>query len=100
MSIPFDPWRATAVFASAFVASAINSMAGAGTLITFPTLLWAGLDSVTANATSTVGIWPGSVGTVGGYRQELRGVESRFRILIWPSLVGGLIGALMLRWTP
>jgi len=100
MSIPLDLTRGAAAFASAFFAGAINSVAGGGTLITFPTLIWIGLDSVTANATSTVAIWPASVGSLWGYRQELRAVESRFRILIVPSMVGGLIGALLLRWTP
>jgi uncharacterized protein len=86
-------------FASAFAAGAINSVAGGGTLISFPTLIWLGLNSVTANATSTVAIWPGTVGSVWGYRRELRNAEARFRILIVPSLAGGLLGALLLRWT-
>ena len=87
-------------FAAAFLAGAINSVAGGGTLVSFPALIWLGLDSVTANATSTVAIWPGTVGSIWGYRRELRQAEPRFRILILPSLVGGLTGALLLRWTP
>lgn len=75
-------------------------MAGGGTLVSFPTLIWLGLNSVTANATSTVAIWPGTVGSAWGYRRELRAAEPRFRVLIVPSLVGGLAGALLLRWTP
>ena len=86
-------------FGSAFLAGAINSVAGGGTLLSFPTLIWLGLNSVTANATSTVAIWPGTVGSVWGYRRELRQAEPRFRILIVPSLIGGLTGALLLRWT-
>ena len=81
------------------LAGAINSVAGGGTLISFPTLIWLGLNSVTANATSTVAIWPGTVGSMWGYRRELEQAEPRFRILIVPSLIGGLIGALLLRWT-
>jgi uncharacterized protein len=91
---------AAAAFGSAFLAGAINSVAGGGTLVSFPTLIWLGLDSVTANATSTVGIWPGTVGSVWGYRRELRTAEPRYRALIAPSLIGGLAGALLLRWTP
>ena len=53
-----------------------------------------------ANATSTVAIWPGTVGSAWGYRRELANAEARFRILIVPSLVGGITGALLLRWTP
>jgi uncharacterized membrane protein YfcA len=87
-------------FAAAFLAGAINSVAGGGTLISFPALIWIGLNSVTANATSTVAIWPGTVGSIWGYRRELRAAEPRFRVLIVPSLIGGLTGALLLRWTP
>ncbi len=96
----FDLAHAAVAFASAFAAGAINSVAGGGTLVSFPTLIWLGLDSVTANATSTVGIWPGTVGSAWGYRQHLAGAEPRFRALIIPSLVGGLAGALLLAKTP
>ena len=91
---------ASVAFGSAFLAGAINSVAGGGTLLSFPTLIWLGLDSVTANATSTVAIWPArsaAFGAIGGNCGE---AEPRFRILIVPSLVGGLTGALLLRWTP
>jgi uncharacterized membrane protein YfcA len=91
---------AAAAFGSAFAAGAINSVAGGGTLVSFPTLIWLGLNSVTANATSTVAIWPGTVGSMWGYRRELQQAEPRYRVLIVPSLVGGLLGALLLRWTP
>ncbi len=87
-------------FLAAFLAGAINSVAGGGTLVSFPALIWLGLNSVTANATSTVAIWPGTVGSIWGYRRELRDAEPRFRVLIVPSLIGGLTGALLLRWTP
>ena len=95
-----DIGRAAAAFAAAFAAGAINSVAGGGTLVSFPTLIWLGLSPVTANATSTVAIWPGTVGSMWGYRRELQRAEPRFRILVLPSLVGGLTGALLLRWTP
>ena len=75
-------------------------MAGGGTLVSFPTLVWLGLNSVTANATSTVAIWPGTVGSAWGYRRELSQAEPRYRVLIVPSLIGGIAGALLLRWTP
>jgi uncharacterized membrane protein YfcA len=75
-------------------------VAGGGTLVSFPALIWLGLGSVTANATSTVAIWPGTVGSAWGYRRELGGAEPRFLALIVPSLVGGLAGAILLRCTP
>jgi uncharacterized membrane protein YfcA len=87
-------------FGAAFLAGAINSVAGGGTLVSFPALIWLGLNSVAANATSTVAIWPGTVGSIWGYRRELAAAEPRFRILVVPSLIGGITGALLLRWTP
>jgi uncharacterized membrane protein YfcA len=92
--------HAAGAFAAAFLAGAINSVAGGGTLVSFPTLIWLGLDSVTANATSTVAIWPGTVGSAWGYRRELKNVESRFLAMIVPSLLGGILGAILLRLTP
>src|ERR1700721_3869119 len=97
---PLDFPHAAGAFGAAFVAGAINSVAGGGTLVSFPTLIWLGLDSVTANATSTVAIWPGTVGSMAGYRRELRAAEPRFLALIGPSLIGGIAGAVLLRLTP
>jgi len=97
---PLNFPHAAGAFGAAFVAGAINSVAGGGTLVTFPTLIWMGLDSVTANATSTVAIWPGTVGSMFGYRRELRAAEPRFLALIAPSVIGGIAGAVLLRLTP
>jgi uncharacterized protein len=95
-----DLLHGSAAFASAFAAGAINSVAGGGTLLSFPTLIWLGLDSVAANATSTVAIWPGSLGGMWGYRKELKTADPRMLALTAPSLVGGIAGALLLRFTP
>jgi uncharacterized protein len=92
--------RAAVAFGAAFVAGAINSVAGGGTLVSFPALIWLGLDSVIANATSTVAIWPGTVGSAWSYRREIRSAKTHFLALIAPSLVGGLVGAILLRYTP
>jgi uncharacterized protein len=89
-----------AAFGAAVLAGLINSVAAGGTLVTFPTLIWLGLNSVTANATSTVAIWPGTLGSTWGYRRELRATEARLFSLMIPSLIGGLIGASLLRFTP
>jgi uncharacterized membrane protein YfcA len=87
-------------FGAAFVAGAINSVAGGGTLVSFPALIWLGLPSVTANATSTVAIWPGSLGGMWGFRRELQGAPKQMLALVLPSLVGGMVGAYLLRYTP
>ena len=60
------------VFLAACVAGAINAVAGGGTLVTFPTLVWLGVPAVNANMTNTVSLWPGSLGGFWGYRRELR----------------------------
>src|SRR5690348_9812157 len=86
--------------AAAFLAGGINSVAGGGTLVSFPTLVWLGLPSITANATSTVAIWPGSLGSIWGFRREFGQTDRRMRILCVSSLLGGGVGALLLRSTP
>lgn len=58
-----------------------------------------GLPSVIANATSTVGIWPGSLGSIWGFRRELARADPVMRWLVLPCLAGGAVGALLLRST-
>lgn len=86
-------------FGAAFLAAAINSVAGGGTLISFPVLVWLGLPSVIANATSTVGIWPGTVGSIWGFRRELVRADPGMRWLVLPCFAGGALGATLLRST-
>src|SRR3954468_24133157 len=87
-------------FAAAFAAGAINSVAGGGSLVSFPTLIWLGVPSIPANATNTVALVPGSLASVLGYRRELRGSDTRVLALAVPSLIGGIIGAVLLSRTP
>jgi uncharacterized membrane protein YfcA len=87
-------------FGAAFLAGAINSVAGGGTLVSFPALIWLGLPSTVANATSTVAIWPGSLGGMLGFRRDLNALEPRMYALIVPSFIGGIAGAVLLRLTP
>lgn len=90
-------------FAGVVVASvlggAANSVAGGGTLLTFPALVGLGVPVVSANATSTVALWPGGLSSMLGYRDVLRGVRTWARALIVPSLLGGLTGAWLLTRT-
>ena len=88
------------VFAAAFAAGSINAVAGGGTLITFPTLLWLGVSSKLANGTSTVALWPGSIAGVWGFRRELAGADRRLLSLVIPSTIGGITGAILLVKTP
>src|SRR3954449_1026353 len=93
-------YRAVAMFAAAFVAGAINSVAGGGTLLTFPVLIGLGLDPKVANATSTVALWPGLLGGVWGYRQEIQKIKTLLLPFGVVSLLGGAAGALLLILTP
>ncbi|MCU1265626.1 MAG: hypothetical protein JWM21_1944 [Acidobacteria bacterium] len=88
------------LFASAFVAGAINAIAGGGTLVTFPVLIWLGLDPKIANATSTVALWPGLFGGLYGYRRELENSSTLLVRLGAISVLGGAVGAWLLIATP
>src|SRR5688572_22895224 len=95
-----DALRLLLVVLAAVIGGAINSIAGGGTLVTFPALVGLGVPAIVANATSTVALWPGAVGSMFGYRNELAGARAwavRFAV---PSLLGGLVGALLLLRTP
>jgi uncharacterized protein len=88
------------VFFAACVGGAINAVAGGGTLLTVPTLIWLGVPALSANATSTVALWPGSLSGAWGFRREMRQANPRVYALVVPSLVGGLTGAILLKRTP
>ncbi|HEX9407360.1 MAG TPA: sulfite exporter TauE/SafE family protein [Thermoanaerobaculia bacterium] len=84
------------IFAAAFLAGIINSIAGGGTLISFPALLWIGTNAIIANATSTVALWPGSFSGMIGFRHDLAKVRRWLFLLTIPSLAGGALGAILL----
>jgi uncharacterized protein len=88
------------MIAAAFSAGVINAIAGGGTLITFPVLIWLGLDPKVANATSTVALWPGLFGGLFGYRRELENSSTILLRLGLISVIGGALGAWLLIWTP
>ena len=88
------------ILAAGVVAGAINSIAGGGTLISFPALLWIGRDPVIANATNTVAIWPGSLAGAVGFRRELSTVRRWLLLLMLPSCAGGAVGGWLLLRTP
>ena len=85
---------------AAIVAGMINSIAGGGTLVSFPALLWIGRDPIVANATNAVALWPGSLAGMVGFRRELKTVPRWLFLLIIPTLAGTTIGALLLLRTP
>lgn len=87
------------VFA-ALAAGTINSVAGGGTLISFPALVAFGQPEIASNATNTAALWPGSVSSALGYRKDTPVQRGLLILLAIPSLVGGLIGAVILVNTP
>lgn len=74
----------------------MNAVAGGGSFLTVPALLVVGMPAINANATSTVALWPGSVASTGAYRRELQTQGAILKLFAGVSLVGGLIGALLL----
>ncbi|MBI4317276.1 MAG: sulfite exporter TauE/SafE family protein [Chloroflexi bacterium] len=89
-------WIAGIAFAAAFGGGAVNSLAGGGTLLSFPTLLALGVPPVSANVTSAVALWPGGFGAVWGFRREIETAERWWLWLLLPSLAGGVVGAFAL----
>lgn len=85
-----------AIAAISAISGAVNSIAGGGTLLTFPALLALGVPAVSANATSTLALWPGSFASLWGYRRELAGAERWALRLAIPSVLGGAVGAALL----
>ena len=88
------------VFFAAMAAGAVNSVAGGGTLLTFPALLAAGHPALIANATSTAALWPGAASSAWGFRRELG--ESRHVLIpmLGLGIAGGIVGSFLLLVTP
>lgn len=85
--------------AAAFLAGAVNSVAGGGTLLTFPSLLTV-LSPVLANGTSTFALFPGSLAAAWGYRAELAQCKRHMVRLFPPSFLGGIVGSLLVTRMP
>lgn len=85
---------------AAFIAGAINAVAGGGSLVSFPALVAAGYAAKTANVTNSVALWPGYVSGSWGYRKELRLQQRRIVALAPASVAGALTGSVVLLSTP
>ena len=88
------------IFAGGFVAGVINSIAGGGTLLSFPALIALGRDPLLANATNAVGLCTGSLASAFGLRAHVKEVKHRLPALLVLPLVGGIAGAALLVLTP
>src|ERR1700704_4250597 len=93
-------WGALAVIAAGMGAGTINAVVGSGSLITFPTLLALGYPPLLANVSNNIGLVPGGLSAVVGYRRELEGQRARVLRLGSASVAGGLTGSLLLLALP
>jgi uncharacterized membrane protein YfcA len=83
--------------AAAFAAGAINAVAGGGSFLTFPALVFAGVPAVMANASSTVALFPASLASAVSYREDIRALEEEhLKAWLIVSLIGGAVGAVLL----
>ena len=89
-----------AIILAGLAAGTINTIVGSGTLVTFPTLLLFGYPPVTANVSNSLGLVPGGLTGTWGYRHELRSLGPMLRRLGPASLLGSVVGALLLLWLP
>ncbi len=88
-----------AIFLSAITAGAINSVAGGGSLISFPILIASGVPSILANATNNAATFPGSIGSIVAYREDALAQRGLLIRLLIPSIVGAALGAVLLLGT-
>lgn len=94
-------WSLPLLIVISFAAGVQNALAGGGSFMTFPALLFAGLDPRMANIASTIALFPGQVTTGLAGRKHVSGAEGlSFRTLFWISLIGGAAGAVLLLVTP
>ena len=89
-----------AIFIAGLAAGTINTVVGSGSLITFPTLVALGYPPLLANVSNNIGLVPGSLSGVYGYRRELVGQHERLRRLVPASVVGGITGSTLLLVLP
>lgn len=92
----FTPLHFLLAALAAMAAGAVNALAGGGTLITFPMLIALGIPAVGANVTNTVALCPGYLGGTFAQRNDLRGQKRRLWLIVPASIVGGVLGGLLL----
>lgn len=98
-ALDMTPWVALLLFVVGGVASGINSVAGGGTLISFPVLIGLGVPPIVANATNSVGLWPGSIGGGLGFMSALGPTKHYLKTLLVPTILGSAVGSGLLLLT-
>ena len=92
--------NASFLFFAGAVGGAINAVAGGGSFVAFPALLFTGVPPVPANATNTLALWVGTTASGGAYREKLNIPRRIMLPLVVTSVIGGLAGAFLLIKTP
>ena len=87
------------LFITAFIAGGLNAVAGGGSFITFPALIFTGVPPIAANATNNTALWVAALASAGAYRQNLTIPRRQFLLLCGISLVGGMLGSVALLYT-
>lgn len=99
ISTPLTPVTTLLLFGTAFIAGGLNSVAGGGSFITFPTLIFTGINPIVANATNNTALWVAALASAGAYRKDLGIPKKQFVLLCGVSLLGGVIGSIALLYT-
>ena len=92
--------QAILLFFTGVIAGVLNPVAGGGSFLSFPMMLFVGVPPVEANATNTVALWPGLAMSVASYRRHMKVPRRLLVSLLITSILGGLAGALLLVMTP
>src|ERR1700686_4323178 len=94
--LPFSFHNVFLLFCAALLGGTLNAVAGGGSFVAFPALLFTGVPPVPANATNTVALWTGLAFSGGAFRHHLKVRRSVLLPLVSVSLAGGVVGALLL----
>lgn len=87
--------------AAGFGAGIMNAIAGGGSFLTFPVLVFGGVPSIVANASSTVALFPGAFTAAWAYRADFKPIHGvSLKSMLISSIAGGIAGALLLLYTP
>jgi uncharacterized membrane protein YfcA len=101
LSLPyFDLPNAALLFFAAVLGGTLNAVAGGGSFIAFPALLFTGVPAIPANATNTVALWTGLTFSSGAFRHQLKVSRTVLIALVSVSVAGGVVGAVLLLRTP
>ncbi|MCT1546598.1 sulfite exporter TauE/SafE family protein, partial [Kocuria rhizophila] len=99
-TVGFEWWQVLLILVAGLWAGTINTIVGSGTLVTFPVLVTMGVPPVTASMSNAMGLIAGNLTGAWSYRSELRGLKRTLLKLLPCSVVGGVIGAVLLLHLP